>query len=59
MGFGISKPEHVRTLRETADGVIVGSELVRYLEEARQRPIEEIVRAIGDQVQLLSQALHD
>src|SRR5581483_5450084 len=32
VGFGVSRPEHVRELREVADGVIVGSALVRKLE---------------------------
>ncbi len=32
IGFGVSRPEHVRTLAPVADGVIVGSALVRVLE---------------------------
>jgi tryptophan synthase alpha chain len=32
VGFGVSKPEHVRELKEYADGVIVGSALVKKLE---------------------------
>jgi len=34
VGFGVSKPEHVRELKEIADGVIVGSALVKQLERA-------------------------
>ncbi|OWK42344.1 tryptophan synthase subunit alpha [Fimbriiglobus ruber] len=34
VGFGVSKPEHVRDLKAIADGVIVGTALVRKLEAA-------------------------
>jgi tryptophan synthase alpha chain len=34
VGFGVSKPEHVRGLKAFADGVIVGSALVKKLEAA-------------------------
>jgi tryptophan synthase alpha chain len=34
VGFGVSRPEHVRELREIADGVIVGTAMVRKLEAA-------------------------
>lgn len=34
VGFGVSKPEHVRELKEIADGVIVGSAIVKQLERA-------------------------
>jgi tryptophan synthase alpha chain len=34
VGFGVSRPEHVRDLKDVADGVIVGSALVKKLEAA-------------------------
>jgi tryptophan synthase alpha chain len=34
VGFGVSKPEHVRELKQIADGVIVGSALVKKLDRA-------------------------
>ena len=59
VGFGISTPDHVRTLRDFADGVIVGSALVRRLETAGRRPADDVVRDVGDQVAALAAALHD
>jgi tryptophan synthase alpha chain len=58
VGFGISKPEQVRMLRDAVDGVIVGSALVRLLEEAERRPVEQIVHEIGSLAQSLADALN-
>lgn len=58
IGFGISRPEHVRMLREAADGVIVGSALVRRVEQAAGRPPDEIARAVGDLAQSLADAVN-
>jgi tryptophan synthase alpha chain len=50
IGFGISRPEHVRMLAEVADGLIVGSAIVRQLATAEQdskaslKSIEHLVR---------------
>ena len=58
VGFGISKPEHVKMLREVADGVIVGSALVRHLEKADSQSAEKIARAVGTLTKLLVEALN-
>jgi tryptophan synthase alpha chain len=47
VGFGISSPEHVRALAPVADGLIVGSALVRRLADARKLPRNEVVTDIG------------
>jgi tryptophan synthase alpha chain len=38
VGFGISKPAHIEQLREHADGLIVGSALIRGLDEGHSVP---------------------
>ena len=47
IGFGISSPEQVRELAPVADGLIVGSALVRRLAEAANLPRVEVVKEIG------------
>ncbi|HMB03164.1 MAG TPA: tryptophan synthase subunit alpha [Isosphaeraceae bacterium] len=47
IGFGISSPDQVRALAPVADGLIVGSALVRRLVEAQNLPRAEVVADIG------------
>jgi tryptophan synthase alpha chain len=44
LGFGISTPEQVRQAAEVADGVVVGSALVRFLEERPEGDLAAQVR---------------
>lgn len=49
VGFGVSKPEQVGTLRGLADGVIVGSAIVRQLERlSNGSTAAEVLRDVGD-----------
>jgi tryptophan synthase alpha chain len=57
VGFGISKPDHVRMLRDAADGVIVGSAIVRLLEQSA--PLEQVVSDVGRLAQSLIDALNE
>jgi len=57
IGFGISRPEHVRMLAPVADGLIVGSAIVRRLAEVSQRPREQVIAGVGRYVAELLAAL--
>ncbi len=57
IGFGISGPSQVRELAPVADGLIVGSAIVRRLAEAINRPRAEVIREIGQFVGELAQVL--
>jgi tryptophan synthase alpha chain len=57
IGFGISGPDQVRQLAPVADGLIVGSAIVRRLAEAINRPRGEVVREIGQFVAALAEVL--
>lgn len=50
IGFGISRPEHVRLLAPAADGLIIGSAIVRRVAEAATRPREAVLREVADYV---------
>jgi tryptophan synthase alpha chain len=55
VGFGISTPQQVREIAAVADGVIVGSALVKKITEYKGKP--SLVRAVGDTVRRLRTGL--
>src|SRR3954465_11413553 len=57
IGFGISQPEHVRLLAPVADGLIVGSAIVRRIATASEKPREQVIRDVGDYVAELVAAM--
>jgi tryptophan synthase alpha chain len=57
IGFGISRPDHVRLLAPVADGLIVGSAIVRRIAMAAERPRDEVLRDVGEYVASLLAAL--
>ena len=57
VGFGISSPEQARAVAAVADGVIVGSGLVRYLSQSSAKPRDEFLREIEAYVGGLSAAV--
>ncbi len=57
IGFGISKPEHVRLLAPVADGIIVGSALVRLLSERDSLGEEAVLQKVDELVRSLMQAM--
>jgi tryptophan synthase alpha chain len=57
IGFGISRPEHVKLLARVADGLIVGSAIVRRIATAAEQPREKVLKEVGDYVSELLAAL--
>ena len=57
VGFGVSTPDHVKALAPMADGLIVGSAIVRRVAEAASRPRATVLAEIGAYVAELVAAL--
>jgi len=55
VGFGISNPEQAKTISSFSDVVVVGSAIVRVVEENLKDP--ELVKRVGDYVKAFSMAL--
>lgn len=56
VGFGVSRPDQVNRLCQVADGVIVGSAIVRLVEANGSAPRDQLVKAVGDFVAGLAAA---
>jgi tryptophan synthase alpha chain len=48
VGFGVSTPDHVRSIAPIADGVIVGSALVRRIARSSKRCRDELLSDLSD-----------
>lgn len=48
IGFGINSPDHVKALAPVADGLIVGSAVVRRIAECGDRPPGDVLSDVGD-----------
>ena len=59
IGFGVSRPEHVRMLSPVADGLIVGSAIVRRLSESPTKANDQVLDELGDYVGELLAAMED
>ncbi|WP_428389690.1 tryptophan synthase subunit alpha [Mucisphaera sp.] len=57
VGFGVSSGAHVRTILEHAEGVIVGSALVRRIAEQREAGREAVLSAAGGFIRSLAEGL--
>jgi tryptophan synthase alpha chain len=51
LGFGVSTPEHVRTVGEFADAAVIGSAIVALIEKT---PAADAAQAVGDFVRALA-----
>jgi len=57
IGFGISRPEHVELLAPVADGLIVGSAIVRHIAGIEDRSRDEVLADVGEYATELISAL--
>ena len=59
VGFGLSRPEHIKAVAEVADGAIVGSAIIHRIADRADAPPTEIARAVADFCAELSAPLRD
>jgi tryptophan synthase alpha chain len=48
VGFGISRPEHIRKMYNSPDGFVVGSAVVRRIEEGDFKGLKELLRSLKE-----------
>lgn len=60
VGFGLSRPEQIEQLRGLADGAIVGSAIVRYMEELQSHPdkIDDVLGRLVQYAESIASAAH-
>ena len=54
LGFGVSTPEQAAVVGKVADGVIVGSAIMKKIAECSGLPRQELVQAVGDLTEALA-----
>ena len=57
VGFGISEPAQAAMVSKVADGVIVGSAIIRRISEAQKSGRDGIVAAVSQYVRSLAEAM--
>jgi tryptophan synthase alpha chain len=58
VGFGVGRHDQVRAVAQHADGVIVGSAIVRTVHAAAELPRDEMVARVGDFIEELAKGKH-
>ncbi|WP_457680054.1 tryptophan synthase subunit alpha [Thermovibrio sp.] len=48
VGFGISRPEHIRKMYNTPDGFVVGSAVVKRIEKRDKNSLKELLRGLKE-----------
>ncbi len=57
IGFGVSRPDMVRTVCDVADGAIVGSAIIHRITDNKDKAVQEMVAAVGEFVSQLLEPL--
>ena len=55
VGFGISSPEQAKEIATIADGIVIGSAVVRLIDENRSKP--DLMKIVSDYVSGIKKAL--